>query len=96
MRTFGTTTEAFGALRDWLVAAGRPHAAMESTGVYWRPVWHALEGHCELLLVNAQHVRSVPGRKTDVADSEGLADLLRHGLVPASFVPPRPSRSCAT
>lgn len=89
MRTFGTTTEAFGALRDWLVAAGRPHAAMEATGVYWRPVWHALEGHCELLLVNAQHVRSVPGRKTDVADSEGLADLLRHGLVPASFVPPR-------
>jgi transposase len=89
VRTFGATTEALLALRDWLVAAGCTHAALESTGVYWRPVWHVLEGACELLLVNARHVKAVPGRKTDVADSEGLADLLQHGLLRASFVPPR-------
>jgi transposase len=89
VRTFGTTTEALLALRDWLVAAGCTHAALESTGIYWRPVWHVLEGACELLLVNARHVKAVPGRKTDVADSEWLADLLQHGLLRASFVPPR-------
>jgi transposase len=89
VRTFGTTTEALRALRDWLVAAGCTHAALESTGVYWRPVWHVLEGACELLLVNARHVKAVPGRKTDVADSEWLADLLQHGLLRPSFVPPR-------
>jgi len=89
VRTFGTTTAALLALRDWLVAAVCSHAALESTGVYWRPVWHVLEGACELLLVNARHVKAVPGRKTDVADSEWLADLLQHGLLRASFVPPR-------
>jgi transposase len=89
VRTFGTTTAALLALRDWLMAAGCTHAALESTGVYWRPVWHVLEGACELLLVNARHVKAVPGRKTDVADSEWLADLLQHGLLRASFVPPR-------
>lgn len=92
VRTFGTTTQALTTLRDWLCAAGCTHVAMESTGVYWKPVHHILEGHCELLLVNAQHVKAVPGRKTDVADSEWLADLLQHGLLRASFVPPQAQR----
>jgi transposase len=92
VRTFGTTTEALLALGDWLNAAGCTHVAMESTGVYWKPVHHVLEATCEVTLVNAQHVKAVPGRKTDVADSEWLADLLRYGLLRASFVPPRAQR----
>jgi transposase len=88
VRTFATTTAALLALADWLVAAGCTHAAMESTGVYWRPVFNLLEGVVpHLLLVNAQHVKHVPGRKTDVKDAEWLAELLQLGLLRASFVP---------
>jgi transposase len=91
-RTFGTMTPDLLEFADWLHACGVTHVAMESTGVYWKPPWNLLEGHFELLLVNAQHVKQVPGRKTDVKDSEWLADLLRHGLLRASFVPDRPQR----
>jgi transposase len=80
------------AMADWLAAAGCTHIAMESTGVYWKPIWNLLEGQIELLLVNARHVKAVPGRKTDVRDCEWLADLLRHGLLTGSFVPDRPQR----
>src|SRR6266545_4622739 len=72
--------------------AASPHVAMESTGVYWRPVFHVLEGSVEVLLVNAQHVKAVPGRKTDIHDSQWLARLLEHGLLRGSFVPPAPIR----
>jgi transposase len=92
VRTFGTMAADLVQLREWLAAAGCRHAAMESTGVYWKPVYNALEGAVELLVVNAQHVKMVPGRKTDVSDAEWLADLLRHGLLRGSFVPPAPQR----
>ena len=92
LRTFGTVTDELLALADWLAAAGCTHVAMESTGVYWKPVWNLLEAHFALLLVNARHVKAVPGRKTDVKDAEWLADLLRHGLLRGSFVPDRPRR----
>lgn len=92
IRTFGTTTEAILRLGDWLAEWGVTHVAMESTGVYWKPLWNLLEERFTLLLANAQHVKAVPGRKTDVRDCEWLADLLRHGLVRGSFVPPRPQR----
>jgi transposase len=92
VRTFGTMAADLLQLREWLVAAGCTQAAMESTGVYWKPVYNALEGVVELLVVNAQHVKMVPGRKTDVSDAEWLADLLRHGLLRGSFVPPAPQR----
>jgi len=88
VRTFGTMTADLLALGDWLAGQGVTHVAMESTGVYWKPVWNLLEDRFELLLVNAAHVKAVPGRKTDVRDCEWLADLLRHGLVKASFIPP--------
>jgi transposase len=88
VRTFGTQTRDLHAMRDWLGAHGCTHAALESTGVYWKPVWHVLEGHVALVLANAQHVRQVPGRKSDVNDATWLADLLAHGLLRASFVPP--------
>lgn len=91
-RTFATTTRALGELRDWLLAAGVTHVALESTGVYWRPVYAALEGCVELIVVNARHVKMVPGRKTDMRDCEWLAQLLECGLLRASFVPPRPIR----
>jgi transposase len=84
---FGTTSRELERLRDWLVEHGCTHAVMESTGVYWKPVWHVLEGHLRLVLANAMHVKNVPGRKTDVNDATWLADLLAHGLVRASFVP---------
>ena len=87
VRTFGTTTAALLALGDWLTAAGCTHAAMESTGVYWKPVYNLLEGRLSLLVVNAQHIKAVPGRKTDVRDAEWIADLLAHGLLRSSFVP---------
>lgn len=90
VRTFGTTTTSLGELSEWLEAEGCTHAAMEATGVYWKPVWHLLEGTCELVLANAQHVRNVPGRKSDVNDATWLADLLAHGLIRGSFVPDRP------
>jgi transposase len=91
-RTFSTLTEGLLALADWLRAAGCTHVAMESTGVYWKPVYNLLEGQFTLLVVNAAHVKAVPGRKTDVRDAEWLADLLRHGLLRASFIPDRPQR----
>src|SRR4030095_8590413 len=75
-----------------LRAAACPTVAMEATGVYWKPVWNLLEDEFTLLLVNARHIKAVPGRKTDVKDCEWLADLLRHGLLRASFVPDRPQR----
>jgi len=92
IRTFGTTTGELNLLSDWLSAAGCTHVAMESTGVYWKPVYYILEGNFELLGVNARDVKQVPGRKTDVSDAEWIADLLRHGLLRGSFVPPKPIR----
>jgi transposase len=92
VRPFGTMTAALLDLGDWLVQAGVSQAAMESTGVYWKPVWHLLEGRCALLLVNAQHIKQVPGRKTDVKDCQWIAQLLQHGLLKASLVPPAPQR----
>src|SRR5438876_9781605 len=89
IRTFSTTTNALLALLDWLTGAGCTHVAMESTGVYWKPVYNILEGHLELLVVNAQHLKAVPGRKTDVKEAEWIAELLQHGLLKASFVPPK-------
>lgn len=88
VRTFETTTKGLLALADWLSANGCTHVAMESTGVYWKPVWHVLEGQFELVLANAAHIRNVPGRKTDVNDAMWIADLLAHGLIRGSFVPP--------
>ncbi len=92
VQTFGTTTAELLRLSDWLTVGGCTHVAMESTGEYWKPIWNILEGSFELLLVNAQHIKRVPGRKTDVQDSEWLADLLQHGLVKASFIPPMEQR----
>jgi transposase len=80
------------ALGDWLIAEGVTHAAMESTGVYWKPVWNLLEGRLALMLVNAHHIKQVPGRKTDVKDCQWIAQLLQHGLLRRSFVPDRPQR----
>jgi transposase len=91
-RTFGTMTADLLELADWLKARGVRHAAMESTGVYWKPVWHLLEATVDLTLVNARHMRQVPGRKTDVKDAEWIAQLLQHGLLSPSFVPPEPIR----
>jgi transposase len=79
-------------LRDWLKGLGVTHVAMEATGVYWKPVYYLLEDDSELLLVNAQHVKNVPGRKTDVQDAQWLCQLLEHGLLKSSFVPPQPIR----
>jgi transposase len=87
-RTFGTMTADLLALSDWLMGHGVTHAAMESTGEYWKPLFNILESNFEVVLVNAQHVKAVPGRKTDINDAEWLADLLRHGLLRASFIPP--------
>ena len=92
VRTFGTMTGALLELADWLAEQGVRHVAMESTGVYWKPVWHLLEGRFELILVNAQHIKQVPGRKTDVKDCQWIAQLLQHGLLRPSFVPPQPIR----
>src|SRR3954465_10026232 len=92
VRTFRTVRRELEALRDWLTAAGATHVGMESTGVYWRPVYAVLEGHFELIVGNARHIRNVPGRKTDVKDAEWIADLVRHGLIAKSFVPPPPLR----
>lgn len=90
VRSFATTTGALLELNEWLAAHAVTHVAMEATGVYWKPVWHLLEGHFELVLANAQHIRNVPGRKTDVNDAAWIADLLAHGLIRSSFVPPAP------
>jgi transposase len=93
VRTFGTMTCHLLALADWLAGAGVTHVAMKSTGVYWKPIFHLLEGCFEILLVNAQHIKQVPVRKTDVKDCEWIAQLLLHGMLRASFVPPAPIRA---
>jgi len=87
VRTFGTTTGELLAMRQWLLEGGCAHTAMESTGIYWKPIFNVLEGHLSVLLVNAQHIKAVPGRKSDVMDCEWIAQLLRHGLLRGSFVP---------
>jgi transposase len=92
VRTFSTMTAELLACLDWLESLQVEIVAMESTGVYWKPVYNLLEGHVKVLLVNAQHMKAVPGRKTDVKDSEWIADLLRHGLLKESFIPPQPIR----
>ena len=92
LRRFGTMTGDLLLLADWLRELGVTHVAMESTGVYWKPIWHILEGQVEILLVNAQRLKAVPGRKTDLKDCEWIADLLQHGLLRGSFVPPAPVR----
>lgn len=92
VRSFSTTTRGLLELADWLQAAGCTHIAMESTGSYWKPIHNLLEGSFSLLVVNAQHLKAVPGRKTDVRDAEWIADLLRHGLLRGSFIPERPER----
>ena len=92
VRRFGTMTADLLDLADWLASAGCTHVAMESTGVYWKPIYNLLEDRFELVLANAQHIKAVPGRKTDVRDAEWLADLLRHGLLRGSYVPERPQR----
>jgi len=91
-RTYGTMTADLLELHDWLVDAGCTHVAMESTGVFWKPLYNLMEGTLEILVVNAAHMKTVPGRKTDVKDAEWIADLLRHGLLRASFIPDRPQR----
>jgi len=88
VRTFGTMTKDLLGLSDWLLSFGITHVAMESTGEYWKPIYNILEENFEVLLVNARHIKQVPGRKTDVMDAEWIADLLRHGLLRGSFIPP--------
>jgi transposase len=92
IRTFGTMRDDLIALRDWLKDAGVTAVAMESTGVYWKPVFQMLEDDFETIVVNAQHIKNVPGRKTDVKDCAWISDLLRHGLLRPGFVPPRAIR----
>jgi transposase len=92
LRTFGTTTRELLSLREWLLSEGCTQVALESTGVYWKPVYAILEGAFQIVVANAQHVKKVPGRKTDVKDAEWIADLLCHGLLRSSFVPPQPIR----
>jgi transposase len=92
VRTFSTMTRDLLEMADWLAEHGVTHAAMESTGVYWKPVFHVLEGRFQVVLVNAEHIKKVPGRKTDVKDCQWIAQLLQHGLLKASFVPPEPIR----
>ncbi len=91
-QTFSTMTSDLLRLREWLTALGVTHVAMESTGVFWKPIYNLLEGHFELLVVNAQHIKTVPGRKTDVKDAEWIADLLQHGLLRPSLIPSPPQR----
>jgi transposase len=92
IKTFGTMTRDLLELSDWLADAGVTTVAMESTGVYWKPIWNILEGRFEILLVNAKHIKHVPGRKTDVKDCQWIAQLLQHGLLRGSFVPSQPVR----
>jgi transposase len=92
IRTFSTMTADLLQLADWLRAADVTHVAMESTGVYWKPVFNVLEGQFEVLLVNARHIKFVPGRKTDVKDAQWIAELLQHGLLKASFIPKQEQR----
>jgi transposase len=92
IETFPTTTIGLLALSDWLSKLEVTDVVMESTGVYWKPVWNILEGTFNLILANAKHVKNVPGRKTDVKDAEWLANLLRCGLIESNFVPPEDIR----
>jgi transposase len=92
VRTFGTKTRELMEMRDWLRDNGCTHVGMEATGIYWKPVYAVLEDAFDLIVGNAHHIKNVPGRKTDVKDSEWIADLLRHGLIARSFVPPKPIR----
>ena len=92
VRTFGTMRRDLASLRDWLLEMGVTHVGMEATGVYWQPVHATLEGTFTVIVGNASHMRNVPGRKTDVRDAEWIANLVRHGLVRAIFVPPREVR----
>jgi len=91
-RTYLTMTGNLLEMRDWLKGQGCTHIAMEATGVYWKPINNLLEGDFEILVVNAHHIKTVPGRKTDVKDAEWIADLLAHGLLSASFIPSAPQR----
>ena len=91
VRTFSTVTAGLLDLADWLAGHGVSHVAMESTGVYWKPVFNVLEAAFQVILVNAEHIKKVPGRKTDVKGCQWIARLLQHGLLRASFVPPRPA-----
>ena len=92
IRLFGTMTQELLKLSDWLKETGCTHLAMESTGVYWKPVFNILESDCEVILVNARHIKNVPGRKTDIKDCQWIAQLLQHGLLSGSFIPPKPIR----
>jgi transposase len=92
IRVFTTMTHELLALADWLATAGCTQVAMESTGVYWKPIFALLEGQCEIILANAQHLKAVPGHKTDIKDAEWIADLLQHGLLRPSFIPPLAQR----
>lgn len=96
VETFGTTTTALIALAHWLKERKVTHVAMEATGIYWRPIWHVLEEDYTLVLANAAHIKNVPGRKTDVNDATWIADLLAHGLIRSSFVPPTPIQELRT
>ncbi len=92
VRSFGTMTEELLTLAAWLKAAGCTHVAMESTGVFWKPIFNVVHDQFEVLVVNAQHIKAVPGRKTDVKDAEWIAELLQYGLLRGSFIPPQPQR----
>lgn len=92
IKTFSTMTRDLLACRDWLESEKCSHVALESTGVYWKPVFNILEGSMEIILANAREIKNVPGRKTDVKDCEWIAQLLRHGLIKGSFIPPKPIR----
>ena len=94
--SYGTTTPDLLELVDWLRGLGVTHVAMESTGVFWKPIYYLLEDDFTVLLVNAAHIKHVPGRKTDTIDSAWIAQLLAHGLLTASFVPPHRYASCVT
>jgi transposase len=91
-RTYGTTTQELLELLEWLLSQECSHVALEGTGVYWKPVFNLFEGQIQVLVVNAQHIKAVPGRKTDTKDAEWIADLLQHGLLKASFIPSAPQR----
>jgi len=92
VRHWGTTTRELEEMSDWLSSLGVSHVAMESTGVYWKPIFNILEERFEILLANAHHLKNVPGRKTDIRDCQWIAQLLQHGLLRGSFIPPRPQR----
>ena len=93
---FSTTVRGLMGLRDWLEAHGVTDVAMEATGVYWQPVWHVLEDAFELMLINARHVKQVPGRKTDCSDAAWICQLMEAGLLRGSFVAPKPQRALRT